>query len=96
MFVVIGCCVLLGAGILVVTKWGGLAFSAPPAPETEQERPLVEYLFRRLLWFMAVGATSGVFSGLLAAGPGGRLVMRLLALAAGPAAQGRLTELTVS
>jgi len=92
MIVIIVCFVLVAAGIFAIVKWGGLAFNAPPAPGNAEERPAVGYLFRRLLWFMAIGATSGVGAGLLASGPGGRLVMRLLAATAGPAAQGRLTE----
>jgi hypothetical protein len=39
-----------------------------------------------------VAVASGVGAGFLAAGAGGRLVMRLLAVTAGPEAQGRITE----
>jgi hypothetical protein len=44
------------------------------------------------LWYLAVAVASGVGAGILAAGAGGRLVMRLLAVTAGPDAQGRITE----
>jgi hypothetical protein len=47
---------------------------------------------RRYLWYLTVAVASGVGAGLLAAGAGGRLVMRLLAVTAGPTAQGRVTE----
>jgi hypothetical protein len=44
------------------------------------------------LWSLTVAVTSGVGAGLLAAGAGGRLAMRLLAVTAGADAQGRITE----
>lgn len=47
---------------------------------------------RRFVWAATVAVVAGVGSGLLMAGPGGRLAMRLLAATAGDAAQGRLTE----
>ena len=47
---------------------------------------------RRYLWYLTLAISSGVGAGILAAGAGGRLVMRLLAVTAGPDAQGRVTE----
>lgn len=47
---------------------------------------------RRVLWYAAVFTYAAVVSGLLVIGPGGRLVMRLLAVTAGDRAQGRSTE----
>jgi hypothetical protein len=47
---------------------------------------------RSYLWYLTVAVTSGLGAGILAAGAGGRLVKRLLAVTAGADAQGRITE----
>jgi hypothetical protein len=52
----------------------------------------VGLVVRRYLWYVAVAMASGVTAGILAAGAGGRLVMRLLAVTAGVDAQGQITE----
>lgn len=88
-------CGLLGAGGLwVALRWGrfevvrpwegaGQDGALPPAPVA---------VVRRYLWYVDLAVISGIIAGLLVAGPGGRLAMRLLAATAGDAAQGRLTE----
>jgi len=52
----------------------------------------VGLVVRRYLWYVAVAMASGATAGILAAGAGGRLVMRLLAVTAGADAQGQITE----
>lgn len=47
---------------------------------------------RRYVWYITVAVVAGLGSGVLLAGAGGRLAMRLLAATAGDDAQGRLTE----
>jgi len=47
---------------------------------------------KRVVWYLDILMIGGVVAGLLAAGAGGRLAMRLLAVTAGDAAQGRVTE----
>ncbi|HEX4906861.1 MAG TPA: hypothetical protein VFU93_15515 [Acidimicrobiales bacterium] len=47
---------------------------------------------RRVIWYLDILMIGGVVAGLLAAGAGGRLAMRLLAVTAGDDAQGRITE----
>lgn len=91
---VIAICVLLVLlGLIVVIRWGGLTVQAPPTPhEDTTARPPVGLAARRYLWHATVTLAAGVGAGLLAAGAGGRLVMRLLAVTAGPDAQGRITE----
>ena len=97
--VVIGVCVLLVlAGLAAVVRWGGLAVESPSAapawPEggTSVEPPPVGLVVRRYLWSLNLAVIAGVGAGVLAAGAGGRLVMRLLAVTAGDGAQGRITE----
>jgi hypothetical protein len=98
---VIGVCVLaVLAGLVAVVRWGGLTVEPPPAPTRPlsadpgdpAEPPAVALVVRRYLWAVNLAVVAGVGAGVLAAGAGGRLVMRLLAVTAGDGAQGRLTE----
>ena len=79
------CGLLVIGGIAATARWGGLSFQplGPAAPAT---------VAQRYFWNLTVAVTAGVGAGLLAAGTGGRLVMRLLAVTAGDEAQGKLTE----
>ena len=66
------------------------AEAAAGAPPTDPPPP--GRVARRYLWYVNLARASGFGAGLLAAGAGGRLMMRLLAVTAGPGAQGNLTE----
>jgi hypothetical protein len=96
MWVIVVCAVLVLAGLAAAVRWGGLRFEPPAPPQDEAgptgPPPSMGQVARRYLWYLNVAVASGVGAGILAAGAGGRLVMRLLAVTAGPAAQGRITE----
>jgi hypothetical protein len=95
MWVIVVCMLLVLAGLVAAVRWGGLEVRPPPSPPDAADptdRPPVGLVVRRYLWYLTVAVASGVGAGLLAAGAGGRLVMRLLAVTAGPTAQGRVTE----
>jgi hypothetical protein len=96
MWVILVCAVLVLAGLAAVVRWGGLPVEPPPAPARTvgdpADPPPVSLVVRRYLWYLAVAAAAGAATGILAAGAGGRLVMRLLAVTAGADAQGRITE----
>ena len=79
---------LLVLGVALVVRWGHLRFETPPPPEqvTFAEQA------KRVVWYLDVLTIGAVVAGLLAAGAGGRLAMRLLAVTAGDGAQGRITE----
>jgi hypothetical protein len=79
------CGMLVVGGIAATARWGGLSFQCldPAAPVTAAQR---------YFWNVTLAVTAGVGAGLLVAGAGGRLVMRLLAVTAGAQAQGQLTE----
>jgi hypothetical protein len=95
---VIGVCVLaVLAGLVAVVRWGGLPVEPPPAPTPlppgdPAEPPGMGLVVRRYLWAVNLAVVAGLGAGVLAAGAGGRLVMRLLAVTAGDGAQGRITE----
>ncbi|MEY2475400.1 MAG: hypothetical protein QOG87_715 [Actinomycetota bacterium] len=90
MGVVIVCSLLVVFGVVAIVRWGGLAFQPPWTADGEPIAPV--HVARRYLWFVAVTTAAGAGAGMLMAGPGGRLAMRLLAATAGDSAQGRLTE----
>jgi hypothetical protein len=71
---------------------GGPAATHPSRRRHRPGRPPVGLVVRRYLWYLTLAISAGVGAGILAAGAGGRLVMRLLAVTAGPDAQGRITE----
>ena len=95
MAVIILCIALVLVGLVAVVRWGGLAVEPPSTPGPDgtgpTDPPPVSLVVRRYLWYLAVALLSGA-AGILAAGAGGRLVMRLLAVTAGAAAQGQITE----
>jgi hypothetical protein len=96
MWVIVGCSVLVLLGLLVIVGWGGVAVQPPPTPAQDGAvpagRPPVGLVVRRYLWCLTLAISAGVGAGILAAGAGGRLAMRLLAVTAGPDAHGRITE----
>jgi hypothetical protein len=95
MVVIVVCMALVLAGLVAVVRWGTLTVEPPPvsAPTTAgQTRRPPGLVVRHYLWYLTVAVTSGLGAGILAAGAGGRLVMRLLAVTAGADAQGRITE----
>src|SRR5215218_944754 len=105
MAVVVVCVLLVLAGLAAVVRWGGLTVQPPldPAPppdgpadvsaaDAPDDPPPAGLVARRYLWYVNLALASGFGAGLLAAGAGGRLMMRLLAVTAGPGAQGNITE----
>jgi hypothetical protein len=92
MAVIVVCIVLVLAGLAAVVRWGGLTVEPAPVAADSAEPPSMGLVLRRCLWYLTLAITSGLLAGILAAGAGGRLVMRLLAVTAGTAAQGRITE----
>ena len=86
--IIVICLALLFLGVALVVRWGRLDFVPPPAAASASFAEQA----KRALWFLDIGMIGGVVGGLLAAGAGGRLAMRLLGATAGDRAQGRITE----
>jgi hypothetical protein len=89
--VVVICGLLVVVGLLGVARWGGTEVEHPE-PGTAADPVPAGDVARRYLRLVTLAVASGTGAGLLVAGPGGRLAMRLLAATAGDAAQGRETE----
>ena len=92
MVVILPCGVLVLLGVAAVVRWGALAVQPPWDRGEPDVSPSPSSVASRYLWYVTVAVVSGIGSGLLFAGAGGRLAMRLLAATAGDAAQGRETE----
>lgn len=91
--IIAACIVLVLAGAALALRWGHLDVEPPWSDEVEPDDGLaVAERVRRFLWHLDVLVISAVIAGLLVIGPGGRLVMRLLAVTAGDVAQGAVTE----
>jgi hypothetical protein len=89
--VIVVCAALVAAGVVFVVRWGA------GAPETASDdiaaapAPVAARLARYAALMFAAGAAAGV----LAAGAGGRLAMRLLAVTS-PQSHGQITEGTAT
>jgi hypothetical protein len=86
------CGLLVLAGLAASARWGGLEPEPPWSRGDCQETLSPGVVACRYVWYVTVAVVSGLVSGVLLAGAGGRLAMRLLAATAGGAAQGRITE----
>jgi hypothetical protein len=86
--IMVVCGVLLLLGLAAGVWWSGRPFSAP---DTTSKLTAAE-VARRFAWYASVAIIAGVLAGVTVIGAGGRLAMRLLAVTAGDAAQGRTTE----
>lgn len=86
------CGLLLIAGLAAVVHWGDLEPESPWSTSDPTETPGPGMIARRYVWYVTIAVVSGLTSGVLLAGAGGRLAMRLLAATAGDQAQGRVTE----
>lgn len=92
MAVVVVCLLLLLAGLVAIVRWGGLSFQPAPGAGGDATPPPAGLVVRWYVWYLAMTVMAGVGAGLLVAGAGGRLVMRLLAATSSEAAQGQITE----
>ncbi|MEA2516513.1 MAG: hypothetical protein QOG16_351 [Actinomycetota bacterium] len=89
----LACGVLVAIGVVMIVAWGDEQIQALPEAEGTAEGKLpLRPVMKRYLWRVALVLGCGAGAGILIAGPGGRLVMRLLAATSPQAAQGRITE----
>lgn len=90
MYLMGACGALVVIGLIGVVQWGSSEVRLPATGELPVPSPRA--VGRRFVWYLTLAVVAGVGSGILIAGAGGRLAMRLLAATAGDAAQGRVTE----
>lgn len=88
------CAALLVVGLAAGVAWGGIPLLSDEvrAGTTDSAVLSPAEVARRFAGWLNVAVVSGIGAGLLVAGAGGRLVMRLLAVTAGASAQGATTE----
>jgi hypothetical protein len=89
--VVVGCLVLVVIGLAVAIRLGHVPVRDLGPLPVEGVRRRGEAVARRYAWWVMLWAVTTVVSTVVAVGPGGRLAMRLLAVAS-PEAAGRLTD----
>jgi hypothetical protein len=82
------CGALLLVGLVLGVRWSKRSFEPPE----QIADPTAGEVARRFGWYCSLVLLGGVGAGLCVIGGGGRLAMRLLAVTAGDAAQGRITE----
>jgi hypothetical protein len=94
--VIVVCILAVLAGLVATVRWGGLTVRTPHVARPEgagpDDPPPAGLVVRRFVWNLNLALVAGLGAGIMAAGAGGRLVMRLLAVTAGDGAQGRITE----
>lgn len=91
MVVMLVCGVLLLLAVVCVVRWGADDVTQPALAD-DAGNTSVGLAVRRYVGYVTVLVVAGVGAGILVAGAGGRLVMRLLAVTADDAAQGGETE----
>lgn len=69
-----------------------LASPTPSGAPPVGAPPSAAAIVRRAAWYMDLVMLAGMGAGIMGSGPGGRLVMRLLAVTSSESAQGQLTE----
>ena len=81
------CGVLVLVGLVAAGRWGSYQVR-----RTEADEASTGPILRHYVSSLTIAVAAGVGAGVLIAGAGGRLAMRLLAVTAGEEAQGRITE----
>src|SRR4051812_12039677 len=97
MAVIVSCALLFVVALVVIARWGAMDLQPPQVARTDerldprpgQTRPGV---IPRPVWYGRLALLAGLAAGVLGAGAGGRLMMRLLALTSPASADGRITE----
>ncbi|WP_026555862.1 hypothetical protein [Arthrobacter sp. 35W] len=96
-FIVLASGLLLLAGVVLIAAWGGASVRPPPGPSVaalppEARSGRLNRALRRYAWWANVACFAAFVSAVLIAWPGGRLVMRVLAMTSPAQSQGMLTE----
>lgn len=95
-FIVLASALLLFAGTVLIILWGGIPVRPPthhddPDPSSDRSEGQNRAL-QRYWWWANLACFVAAVSALLIAWPGGRLVMRVLAMTSPASAQGQTTE----
>lgn len=88
----LACGALVAIGLVMIVLWGDEEVQYPPVDNGVRERKPIGLVLKVFLWRLALVFGCGAGAGVLMAGAGGRLAMRLLAATAPGSAQGRVTE----
>jgi hypothetical protein len=97
MFVIASCAILFAAGVVVAARWSAIELQPPTVARADEDFGGVSprqrsTVLTRPMWYGYLVVVAGLIAGVLGAGAGGRLIMRLLALTSPPSADGQITE----
>ena len=93
MIVSLGCGVLFVVALGVIVRWSGMDLQPPTrADGSDAGSHHTKSVVARPVWYGWLVVVAGLIAGVLGAGAGGRLIMRLLAVTSPPSADGRTTE----
>ncbi|MEL4318145.1 hypothetical protein WJX64_03940 [Leifsonia sp. YIM 134122] len=94
LIIIVLCSAAVAVGLAMAVIWGGREIRLPPQPIPNAGQPWARRHLaglRLYAWWATLLTVTGIGSGIVASGAGGRLIMRALA-ATSPEAIGRLTE----
>jgi hypothetical protein len=94
MAVIVTCALLFGIALIFIARWSAMDLRPPRVVRADGIAPgqPSSAVVPRPMWYGWVVLVAGLTAGVLGAGAGGRLVMRVLALTSPPSADGRITE----
>jgi hypothetical protein len=88
---------LFAVAVVVVARWSGMDLRPPILARADEDFGGASprqgsTVVTRPLWYGYLVVIGGVIAGVLGAGAGGRLIIRVLALTSPPSADGQITE----
>jgi hypothetical protein len=92
MIVIAGCALLFAVGLVVIWRWSAMDLQPPKLARAQASPAQASNVVPRPIWYAWLVLVAGLIAGVLGAGAGGRLIMRMLALTSPPSADGRITE----
>ena len=97
MAVIVSCALLFAVGVVFIALWSAMDLQQPMVARADERLDVApgetsSRVVARPIWYGLLVLLAGLIAGVLGAGAGGRLVMRVLALTSPPSADGRTTE----
>jgi len=97
MAVIVSCALLFALGLVFIARWSAMDLQPPIVARADERLDSAPGQTRgngvpRPMWYGSLVFLAGLIAGVLGAGAGGRLIMRVLALTSPPSADGRTTE----
>jgi len=97
MAVIVSCTLLFAVGVVFIALWSAMDLQQPMVARADERLDVAagetsSKVVARPIWYGWLVVLAGLIAGVLGAGAGGRLIMRVLALTSPPSADGQTTE----